>query len=87
MSFLSGNLSVLSGSRETLYTTQHSRYYDLFFHKLYIYLFSLNLQNYWIYIYIYIYIYGCNFENIHYSLYIAYTTCHPQGMKQTPRLR
>ena len=57
MSFLSGNLSVLSGSRETLYTTQHSRYYDLFFHKLYIYLFSLNLQNYWIYIYIYIYIY------------------------------
>ena len=31
MSFLSGNLSVLSGSRETLYTTQHSRYYELYY--------------------------------------------------------
>jgi len=80
MSYLSGNLSVLSGSRETLYTTQHSRYYELYYFTNYIYLFSLNLQNYRIYM-------DAPFENIYYSLYIAYTTCHPQGMKQTPRLR
>ena len=55
MSFLSGNLSVLSGSRGTLYTTQHSRYYALYYFTSYISLFSLTLQNYW-------FIYGCTFE-------------------------
>ena len=44
MSFLSGNLSVLSGSRETLYTTQHSRYYELYYFTSYISLFSLTTE-------------------------------------------
>jgi len=55
MSFLSGNLSVLSGSRGTSYTTQHSRYYELYYFTNYISFFSLTLQNYW-------FIYGCTFE-------------------------
>ena len=54
MSFLSGNLSVLSGSRGTLYTTQHSRYYELYYFTSYISLFSLTLQNYWIYIWMHL---------------------------------
>ena len=54
MSFLSGNLIVLSGSRGTLYTTQHSRYYKLYYFTSYISLCSLTLQDYWIYIWMHL---------------------------------
>jgi len=72
MSFLSGNLSVLSGSREILYTTQHYHYYLYYFTIVGIY---RNVG----YMDAPLKIFTTSFS-------IAYTTCHLHGMKQTPRL-